>query len=147
MRTMKDKGTDEWGTPRLLFEQLDREFNFTLDPCGTSKRILKKDMITLDIRNGEDGIGYCWGDHRVFVNPPYSRNKIQLWCKKAFAESCFTEVIVLLLPLNIANNKYFHEYIYPFKKELRILRGRTKFVPLNCQKTSSPTFGCMVVVI
>ena len=27
--------TNEWATPKLFFEELNKEFNFTLDPCAT----------------------------------------------------------------------------------------------------------------
>ena len=27
--------TDEWATPRWVFDALHREFRFTLDPCAT----------------------------------------------------------------------------------------------------------------
>ncbi|MGI8962724.1 MAG: DNA N-6-adenine-methyltransferase, partial [Bryobacteraceae bacterium] len=31
------KKTDEWPTPKWLFQALDREFRFTLDPCSTDQ--------------------------------------------------------------------------------------------------------------
>ena len=27
--------TDEWATPKLFYEELNKEFNFNLDPCAT----------------------------------------------------------------------------------------------------------------
>lgn len=27
--------SDEWSTPKDIFEALDKEFNFNLDPCST----------------------------------------------------------------------------------------------------------------
>ena len=27
-------GKDDWGTPQDLFDALNKEFNFTLDPCA-----------------------------------------------------------------------------------------------------------------
>lgn len=29
--------TNEWTTPQNLFDDLNREFNFTLDPCSTDE--------------------------------------------------------------------------------------------------------------
>jgi hypothetical protein len=29
--------TDVWGTPQWLFDALDKEFGFTLDPCSDGK--------------------------------------------------------------------------------------------------------------
>lgn len=30
-------GKDDWGTPQDLFDALNEEFNFTLDPCADNK--------------------------------------------------------------------------------------------------------------
>ena len=30
-------GKDDWGTPQDLFDALNKEFNFTLDPCADDK--------------------------------------------------------------------------------------------------------------
>ena len=30
--------TDEWSTPQELFNELDKEFHFTLDPCQCQVR-------------------------------------------------------------------------------------------------------------
>ena len=32
---MTTSATPEWGTPQWLFDQLDAEFRFDLDPCST----------------------------------------------------------------------------------------------------------------
>ena len=29
--------SDEWETPQELFDELNKEFNFTLDPCATDE--------------------------------------------------------------------------------------------------------------
>lgn len=42
--------SDEWGTPQDLFDNLDKEFNFTLDPCANKNRPLKKDILCYDIQ-------------------------------------------------------------------------------------------------
>lgn len=36
--------SDEWNTPKSLFEQLDKEFNFDSDPCPSDVP-LKKGMM------------------------------------------------------------------------------------------------------
>ena len=32
---IKTSKKDDWETPQELFEELDYEYNFTLDPCAT----------------------------------------------------------------------------------------------------------------
>lgn len=53
--------TDEWGTPLKQFREWDKQFNFTLDPCGTIKRPLKDSIKTIDIRQGMNGLSVPWG--------------------------------------------------------------------------------------
>ncbi|MBK8772758.1 MAG: hypothetical protein IPM06_20340 [Rhizobiales bacterium] len=40
---MFSQATDVWGTPQWLFDALDKEFGFTLDPCsdGTNAKCAK----------------------------------------------------------------------------------------------------------
>jgi len=138
--------SDEWGTPIKEFLTWDAEFNFTLDPCGIQSRPLKKDMITLDIRDGEDGLKHDWGGERVFVNPPYSSDNVHLWCRKCYWEKDNAELIVLLIPASKGSSSYFHDYIYPFAG-VRFIRGRLKFVPMGGQKDSSNPQGSILCVI
>ncbi len=37
LRVHFSSATDEWPTPRWLFDALNAEFAFTLDPCATSQ--------------------------------------------------------------------------------------------------------------
>ena len=137
-------GKDEWGTPMRIFRRLDREFILTLDPCGVRSRELKKDLITLDIREGGDGLKYNWKDHSVFVNPPYSADNIMKWVKKAFSEKDRAECIVMLIPVR-SDRKYFHRYIIN-QAEIRFVKGRPSFIPLNNQNDGSPCFPSMLII-
>ena len=111
---------DEWGTPQDFFDELDKKFNFTLDPCANEHRKLKKDMISLSI--GANGLQYNWKNHSVFCNPPYSKENFKLWCKKINDEKTNAKVIVLLCPLRRCSNIYFHDLILQYAK-LKIIRG------------------------
>lgn len=69
--------TDKWATPQPLFDQLDREFHFTLDVCADESN--HKCHRYFD--RAQDGLvqpweGVCW------MNPPYGRT-IGLWVRKA----------------------------------------------------------------
>ena len=52
--------TDEWTTPRDLFETLDNEFHFTLDPCCSEDNYLCEKHYT----EAEDGLKQNWGVRR-----------------------------------------------------------------------------------
>lgn len=121
-KALFSSNTDEWGTPEILFELLDREFDFNLDPCGSRNRILKsKGMITYF--PPENGLEFNWNNETVFVNPPYS--EIASWCEKCFNESFTSNIIVMLVPSR-TDTRYWHNYIMK-AKEIRFIKGRLKF--------------------
>lgn len=127
-----------------FFNELDKEFAFTLDPCGDKSRVLKEDMITWDI--SDDGLSQSWQGHRVFCNPPYSLENFKIWCEKINREKDFAEVIVLLMPLRKCANKYFHDLILDYA-ELRVVKGRLDFYPLKNQDTATNPSGSAVCVL
>ena len=124
--------TDQWETPQRFFDELDKEFHFTLDPCADDYNHKCKKYFTKEI----DGLLQNWGGETVFCNPPYGR-EIGKWVEKAATEKATT---VMLIPAR-TDTKWFHDYIYR-KAEVRFLRGRLKF---GDSKNSAP-FPSMVVV-
>lgn len=116
---------NSWCTPQDFFDELNKEFNFNLDPCATPKSAKCKRFFTID----DDGLKQDWGGAVAFVNPPYGR-EIKKWVKKCYEESKKPNtVIVLLIPAR-TDTSYFHDYIYG-KAEIRFVRGRLKFIDLN----------------
>lgn len=131
---MYSSKTDEWATPEWLFEMLNEEFEFTLDPCSTDENAKCKKHYT----KVDDGLSKSWDGERVFCNPPYGR-QISRWVRKA----CYSRALtVMLLPAR-TDTAWFHDYIYenPCVK-VRFLRGRIKFVGGN----SNAPFPSMVVI-
>jgi phage N-6-adenine-methyltransferase len=128
--------TDLWSTPQDLFDELNKEFHFTLDACANEENH-KCDQY---FSEADDGLAQCWKGEIVFCNPPYGKN-IGSWIKKAYISSRtgFCEV-VMLLPAR-TDTKWFHDYIYN-KAEIRFIKGRLKFG--GC-KNSAP-FPSMVVI-
>lgn len=70
--------TDEWSTPQDFFDDLNKEFIFTLDPCATAQNAKVNPFYT----KKDDGLSLDWGKCTVFMNPPYGR-EIGSWVKKA----------------------------------------------------------------
>ena len=48
--------SNEWYTPRAVFDELDKEFNFTLDPCATKQSAKCAKYYTQD----DDGLSKDW---------------------------------------------------------------------------------------
>ena len=125
-----------WETPQYFYDELNKEFDFNLDPCALPENAKCAKYFTPE----DDGLKQDWGGYNVFCNPPYGRNIIQ-WCKKCYEESKKPNTVVVMLVHARTDTKWFHEWVYG-KAELRFVRGRLKF---GGSKNSAP-FPSMVVV-
>lgn len=135
--TMFSSKSDLWSTPQEFFNELDIEFNFTLDSCATIENAKCSKFYT----KAEDGLKQDWVGETVFCNPPYGR-EISKWVKKCYEESKKPNTAVVMLIPARTDTKYFHKYIYHQTKEIRFIKGRLKF---GNAKNSAP-FPSMVVV-
>lgn len=130
---------DDWETPQALFDELDKEFHFTLDPCANEFNHKCDKYFTIK----DDGLSQKWDGHRVFCNPPYGR-KIYDWIKKSYEEAQKDNVIVVLLIPSRTDTRYFHEFLYKKDNvELRFVKGRLKFG--NC-KDAAP-FPSLIAIM
>jgi site-specific DNA-methyltransferase (adenine-specific) len=114
----------DWTTPKLLYDDLNKEFHFDFDPCPINPQF--------------DGLKISWGNCN-FVNPPY--NKIKLWIEKGFNEFQSGKTVVFLIPAR-TDTKWFHTYIYHKCTEIRFIKGRLKF---GEGKGSAP-FPSMIII-
>ena len=136
---------DEWETPASIFDPLDAEFDFDLDPCATLEN--RKCQMHFDIH--ADGLSCWWqrmGYTSAFVNPPYSN--LKEWIAKCSQESKHGMTCVMLIPAR-TDTKAWHTYIYDASKnqfrsgvEVRFLPGRVKFVG---GKHCAPFPSCIVI--
>lgn len=99
--------SDDWKTPKAVYDALDAEFHFTDDPCPIG---------------GNGGLEREWGVS-VFLNPPYSNPTP--WIRKAYNESLKGKTIVGLLRGD-TSTKWFHDWVLG-KAEIRFIKGRLKF--------------------
>lgn len=127
--------TCEWATPQDLFDELDAEFHFTLDPCSTHDNAKCVKHYTKE----DDGLTKDWSGEVVFCNPPYGR-VMPKWIEKCAVESQKGAACVMLIPAR-TDTRAFHEWIYG-KAEIRFIKGRLKF---GGSKNSAP-FPSMIVV-
>lgn len=70
--------TNEWSTPQKFFDDLNNEFDFTLDVASTEINAKCPRFYT----EKENGLQQDWNNNRVWCNPPYGRTLGQ-WVKKA----------------------------------------------------------------
>lgn len=80
-------GKDDWGTPQDLFDALNKEFGFTLDPCADDNNHKCAKYYTKE----QDGLAQSWAGETVFCNPPYSRKTKSNAGQIAWVEKCYKE--------------------------------------------------------
>lgn len=134
--SMFTSNTSEWATPKAFFDELNNEFNFTLDPCATQQNAKCDKYYT----QKENGLLQEWQGETVFCNPPYG-GEIYKWVEKCDNEAKKGATVVMLIPAR-TDTRYFHDFIYN-KYEIRFIKGRLHF---NESKQAAP-FPSMVVVM
>ena len=129
--------TDQWATPQAFYDELNKEFRFTLDPCADDFNHKCERYFTKE----QDGLLQDWSGERVFCNPPYGR-ETQHWVRKCFTETMkgMCPLAVMLIPAR-TDTRWFHDYIYK-KAEIRFVKGRLKFG----ESSNSAPFPSMVVI-
>ena len=116
---MRSSLSDEWTTPRDLFDELNAEFHFDLDAASTDENALCERHYTKD----DDGLSQPW-EGSVWCNPPYGR-QVGEWVRKA-AESNRGGVTVMLLPAR-TETRWWVDWVVGYATEIRFVKGRLKF--------------------
>lgn len=120
------KQTDDYSTPINFLKELDKEFNFTFDPCP--------------LRSEDKTIFFKEWKGRVFCNPPYSN--IRPFIEKALIELRKKNIeLAVFLVFARTDTKWFHELVYN-KAEIRFIKGRLKF---GDGKNSAPSPSMLII--
>lgn len=70
--TIYSSASVEWETPQELFDQLDREFHFTLDACATPENAKCKRFFTIQ----DNGLMQPWGGARPYGAIPLMAGRL-----------------------------------------------------------------------
>lgn len=133
LATMTSSATVEWPTPQRFFDELDKEFGFTVDVAATpSNTKVPKRFYTID----DDGLSQDWDGEVVWCNPPYGP-QLKHWVYKAATSEATT---VMLVPAR-TDVRWFHDIVLG-RAEIRFIRGRLTF---GDAKDPAP-FPCMLLV-
>lgn len=82
--------SDEWQTPQWLFDELNAEFDFTIDLCASREN--RKCPLHLEDYLNTDVIALR--NQSSFMNPPYSNPKP--FIEKAWADSWYCRIVCLV---------------------------------------------------
>ena len=139
---------DDRALPADDFAKLQSRFHFTLDAAAAEHNAKLPKFFS----EQNCGLTNSWAGERVYCNPPYS--SIEPWCLKAWAETK-AELIVLLLPANRTEQKWWQNQIEPFRDRAmsplttEFLPGRLRFLKpgqTEIGPNERPPFGIVLCV-
>ena len=105
-------------TPKDIWEDLSKEFNFTCDMCASDENHLIDKYYTAD----DSALDKDWDNEIGYIHPLFD-SKIGKFVEKAHNSK---GLFVFLLPAS-THTKYFHEYFYKRDNvEIRFLRKPLK---------------------
>jgi phage N-6-adenine-methyltransferase len=144
---------DDRGTRAEYFDPWNARFGFTLDVAAAPHNAKCARFFTRD----DDGLTQSWAGERVWCNPPYS--DLYSWVDKAWQEIEHAELIVMLLPANRPEQRWWQELVEPFRDQLITgtdVQLRTQFLPGRMRfdrpdavigpKGDRPPFGCVLLI-
>lgn len=140
---------DDRETSPETFAPLHERFGFTIDVAASAKNAKLSRYFTAE----QNGLVRTWVGERVWCNPPYSN--IRPWIEKAWGESQWTPLIVMLVPANRTEQGWWQDTVEPFRdlpySALRVefLRGRLRFIAHDKDEVGMnerPPFGCCLLI-
>ena len=90
-------------TPRVIWEMLSQEFDFTVDACASDKNHLVGRYWTRE----SNALEQNWDGEIVYCHPMYDQ-RLPQFIRKAVSSECLS---VFLLPSS-TNAVYFHKYLW-----------------------------------
>ena len=124
---VSQSGEQDRRTPLEVFKELDKEFNFSLDPCTSSEK--NGNLGTpYYFTKEQDGLKKDWSKFKsIFINPPFK--DMNKWVDKILSEiEKNNKITIVLLAPAKTETKWFHKLInFKYLNELRFQKGRVTF--------------------
>jgi phage N-6-adenine-methyltransferase len=143
---------DDRATTPEMFGPLNDRFHFTIDVAASPANAKCERFYT----TADNGLAQSWAGERVWCNPPYSN--IVPWVAKASwdmdSPCTAADLIVMLLPANRTEQKWWQEYVEPYRDQgcgLRVefMPGRPRFIRASSADVGPnerPPFGCCLLI-
>lgn len=132
-----ETGSDEWRTPKAIFDVLHKRHKFTIDAAASKHNSLCSRY--WDER--DDALEMDWKNERVFCNPPYSKVAAFLFKAQTAALSVF------LIPMR-PQTTFFLNYVWasPYLHEMMIIHRGIRFLhPEGKVAVRSPMPCCVLL--
>jgi phage N-6-adenine-methyltransferase len=147
------RGADEFTDDRAItmedFAPLHERFRFTIDACATQANARLPTYWTREV----DAMAQSWRGERVWCNPPYSN--LGAWVQKGSREFAKgTELIVMLVPANRTEQRWWQDWVEPYRDagwglRVEFLPGRMRFIQpgrAEVGPNERPPFGCCLLI-
>ena len=144
---------NSWATDPLIFNAMNKEFNFSLDAAANDHNHKVPNYLTKE----DDSLNVDWWQNifdyeqasylnrfTVWINPPYGKGYIKLFMNKAIEQKAKGVTSVLLVPATLDAQWLPISDI----SEIRIITGgRLSFInPVDGTKVNGNTKGSMFVI-
>ncbi len=155
-------GNDELRTPGYIYDWLHRRFWFNYDPASSAGNHKTAHYSTIsgtfdcaDSSHGhesanpygeysfEDGLAHSWADHRVFVNPPYSRGLLGAFIEKAIIEKDAAECIAMLVKVDTSTAWW---RLLEANSHVEYLR-RVRYLDTDGEPLPAATFASAIAIL
>ena len=145
---LDDDIKNSWGTDPVIFNAMNKEFNFSLDAAANDDNHKCDWYLTKE----DDSLSVDWSYHlddysmrpSVWINPPYGKGFIKKFMQKCIEQKAKGVTSVLLVPATLDAQWLPINDI----SEIRIVTGgRLSFYhPINGKKINGNTKGSMFVI-
>ena len=119
-RGLFTSNTDEWATPQAVFDELNSEFHFTLDPCATPDNAKCPNYYTKDA----NGLLQNWGGGKTCSATRHTERLSNTGCGNATRKAANRTHVWLC--------SYLHVQIRPTSTTTSITRPRSVSSEVDC---------------
>lgn len=139
---------DERITPQWLFDSLNDRFNFSIDVAANAANAKCGEFYDIEA----DGLSQPWAPHTVWCNPPFSN--LAGWVEKAWREYRAGATVVMLLPSNRTEQRWWQDLVEPYRDGKGPIRTEFLARRINLGKpgneagkyNSSTPFGLVLLI-
>lgn len=120
-------GSDCWGTPLNLFQELHRRFQFTIDAAADESNALLPEWFGPGSFDCQDGLMARWAGERIYCNPPFSR--VDDFLKKAHdtIRDGYPGTLIVMLIKAAPDKISWHEHVMKGAAAVGFFRGRLTY--------------------
>ena len=136
---LNDSTPDSNETIDGIFNQLNKEFGFTLDAAASDGNAKCEKYYTIE----DNALTKDWTNEIVWCAPPNDNSNKTKFIEKAWAESRKGAVVVLFIPSDTSTIYFSKDLI---KGQIRFIRGRLRFITNGVVRRDGSTHPSMICV-